>query len=1035
MAFFRNLSLRKKIIVAFLGIGLLPLLALAYSNLYITQVALRNEAQRNLFNVTAQSAGYVDYWVITQQESIYQDARLPDILTLMSAHAVGDADQQKMENAHILLKTLAAKQPAYITSYALLDRNGNVVLDTNERQIGQNKADRPYFSVFVTPHQTEAHAGHDHGEDTDGHDSHTESETTETISAAGMPDSYLSPLIFSPETGNPSIYFSAPIINENNELLGVIRVRFNAAILQALIRDLDNLAGMESFGALFDENHIYLAHGNETDLLYRLAHSISLSRINELSAQNRLPEFSDHSFYNAEGQLSPEDIAINLEGGISRETLERYTIANQNVHNHDNEHDHADHRMAIESLTVKDLSTGDGFNQVVLIPLHEAPWVLAMYLSEDIFLAPIRTQTRNISIVAGVLGLVLTLSALAFANVLTKPIINLKKVAQQIEAGDLKAKVNATSNDEIGQLGDAFDDVTTKLTYYIEELEAEKQKEHAAAKLAQERMLSLLQATFDSTADGILVTDRRGEIVQVNAKLVELWALPNSVLSAIENLTPTHFVDRLQDANRFSALTNQLIQQPNLSATETFNLKSGATFELFTQPQKRGTEIIGRVWSFRDVTTREQHAQTLQNQKQLLAQQVAEQTAEIRAANVELAKIAKSKDEFLASMSHELRTPLSAILGNTEMLREKILGSISERQDDSLRMIESSGTHLLSLINDILDLAKVGAGNLVLEIRPTFVKDVVLSSLEMVRPTAQRKRLNVFVDLDPSVKVLNVDPRRFKQILVNLVTNAVKFTPDDGKVGVKVVGDADNQVARFMVWDTGIGIAQEDLDKLFKPFSQLDSKLSRRYEGTGLGLSLAYHMVELHGGNIKVTSQLEKGSLFTVTVPWTPEPIVTKSAPTPVKENPSPKRPEQIATPLESQPTLLIVDDNEINLTTFTDYLHAKGYIVHNARDGAEAVHLATSLLPDLILMDIQMPGMDGLEATRRIRQVATLQTTPIIALTALAMPSDRELCMKAGASDYVSKPVSLNKLASIVQVSLSTTGALTNPDGSPRLH
>jgi CheY-like chemotaxis protein len=299
---------------------------------------------------------------------------------------------------------------------------------------------------------------------------------------------------------------------------------------------------------------------------------------------------------------------------------------------------------------------------------------------------------------------------------------------------------------------------------------------------------------------------------------------------------------------------------------------------------------------------------------------------------------------------------------------------------------------------------------------------VCQASLQLVRQAAHKKQLKITSTLDSKVKVLQADERRLKQILVNLLSNAVKFTPEGGAIGLEVVGDVDNRVVHFTVWDNGIGIAEEDMPRLFQPFVQLDSRLSRQHAGTGLGLALVYGMTEMHGGSVSVESRVEVGSRFTVSFPWRQPSEISDSV---VKiDDRAPSLP-QAAHPRDvrtSQSLILLVEDNETSANTLLDYLPTRGYHVIVARNGVEAIERTRQGRPDVILMDMQMPGMDGLEATRRIRADPELAATPVIALTAMAMPGDRERCLAAGADDYLSKPVKLQELVKAIESQLDAT-------------
>ncbi|MFQ5421704.1 MAG: ATP-binding protein, partial [Anaerolineae bacterium] len=394
-----------------------------------------------------------------------------------------------------------------------------------------------------------------------------------------------------------------------------------------------------------------------------------------------------------------------------------------------------------------------------------------------------------------------------------------------------------------------------------------------------------------------------------------------------------------------------------------------------------------------------------------LEQRVIERTAE-------LTRAVRARDEFLANMSHELRTPLSSILLRTEMIQRGLYGPLTDKQISSLQTIDDAGRHLLSLINDILDIAKIEAGKVDLDIQPVSIQSVCRAGLQLVKQIALQKRIELASHLDPAVAAVRADSRRLKQMLVNLLSNALKFTPEGGQVGLDVTADAEQGMILFTVWDTGIGIAQADMDRLFRPFEQLDSGLARKYEGTGLGLALVRRLAELHQGSVTVDSRIGEGSRFTISLPWTLTNGVTVTAGLQEKDSSRSDVSEMPAPTLAA--TILLADDNETLVTGLSEFLSQQGYHVLVARNGLEAIERAGKEKPDLILMDAHMPVLDGLEATRRIRADAALAAVPIVALTALAMSGDQERILDAGANAYLSKPVTLSALITMIEELLS---------------
>ncbi len=437
-------------------------------------------------------------------------------------------------------------------------------------------------------------------------------------------------------------------------------------------------------------------------------------------------------------------------------------------------------------------------------------------------------------------------------------------------------------------------------------------------------------------------------------------------------------------------------------------------------------------------------------ERQQAETRLLESNQELAISNQELARATRLKDEFLASMSHELRTPLNVILGLSESLQDGVCGPINDRQQKSIVTIEKSGKHLLALINDILDLSKMEANKFNLELTDVSIQSICQNSVLFIKELALKRQIRLNTQLPEQLKYLNirVDDLRFRQVLINLLSNAVKFTHEGGTITLDVrvfesrgeaareaqlVAETENitsigqnssaqplwQIA-FSIIDTGIGIAAENMDKLFQSFVQIDSSLSRQYAGTGLGLSLVKRIVEMHAGTVSVQSEVDRGSCFTIYLPFDASTKIEIAPSSPLGY------PIAIATDFEetltmrSQTSILLVEDDEGNIETMTTYLESRGYLIVVAENGQQAIDLVQIDHPDIILMDIQMPGMDGFEATKHIRQLPNCAAIPIIALTALAMPDDRQRCLDAGANEYMSKPVKLSQLVAKIEILLN---------------
>ncbi len=692
----------------------------------------------------------------------------------------------------------------------------------------------------------------------------------------------------------------------------------------------------------------------------------------------------------------------------------------------------------------------------------------------------------------------------------------------------------------------------------------------------QNRLLAILQASTDYIA----MLDAEGKIFWKNAELERLWGV-------LENKD----FWQLHVSDGHPQWATQLILQEGFPSARANGSWVGETALLDAEQQEIPVSQLilahkspqGEVEYFsaimRDMRARKEYEQQLER------------------SNADLARATRLKDEFLANMSHELRTPLNAILGMSEGLQEAAFGLLNDRQNKAIATIERSGRHLLELINDILDLSKIEAGKLTLDLNQVSVHSICQSSIAFVKQMAFKKQISLNTQIPDFLSNVSIwaDDRRIRQVLINLLNNAVKFTPEGGSITLEVRLETEapreclslplegrsNKVNRetptpqtlfplspdsessgsdsskpdssasglppqsiiFSVVDTGIGIAPENLSQLFHAFVQIDSSLSRQYAGTGLGLALVKRIVELHGGIVTVESELNRGSCFMVRLPLVygfaggsavPDiclnrilmpvnnhrAMVIDDAPVAadlvvrylhdlgmqatiypygegafaevlrlqpalvildlqlpnvsgwdvllqLKQHPNTKaipvivasvvddlqrglslgasaylvKPftrgefqaalEKLRSPLSdladhtASPLILLAEDNAANVETMTGYLEGRGYRLIVAATGQQAIDLAQAHSPDIILMDIQMPGMDGLEATRQIREISELAQTPIVALTALAMPGDREKCLAAGATEYLTKPIRLRELVAMIQ-------SLLQPPDSP---
>lgn len=385
-----------------------------------------------------------------------------------------------------------------------------------------------------------------------------------------------------------------------------------------------------------------------------------------------------------------------------------------------------------------------------------------------------------------------------------------------------------------------------------------------------------------------------------------------------------------------------------------------------------------------------------------LEARVASRTSELAAAKDEALSGSRAKSEFLATMSHELRTPIAGIVGLSDLLEKT---SLSAEQRTLLTTLKTSTQTLMALLNDVLDYSKIEAGQVELERIDFELRERVRAVVELLRPQAEKKQLALTLEIEKAApRYVNSDPTRLQQVLFNLIGNSIKFT-ESGEVRVTVTAGPEATLD-FTVRDTGIGMSEATQARLFRPFTQADASTTRRYGGTGLGLAISQRFVALLGGRISVSSQLGEGSSFTFRIPAPA--VYSPSLPDALEAEPVPPA----ATPLR----VLLAEDNEVNALVVASMLRRLGHVCERVGDGEQAVRRAESESFDVVIMDMQMPVLDGAEATRRIRALpGSAGRVPIIALTADAISQHRDRYLESGLSAFLTKPCTVKQLAKVL--------------------
>lgn len=575
----------------------------------------------------------------------------------------------------------------------------------------------------------------------------------------------------------------------------------------------------------------------------------------------------------------------------------------------------------------------------------------------------------------------------------SRPVRQLTAAVQAFGAGNNVSPVTIKSRDELGQLGGAFNDMKVEILGQRQQLMSER---------------DYIENIHASMMDMLIIVNSDGIISDVNpAALQQLEYQRADIIGK----TFVELLDQRDEADR-DIIAELLVGKPGQGAAanieKTFVTKSGNQIPVLFSVSNLTNEndsSRGVVCVAKDISSQKEAEQMLRASKEAA-----------EAAN-------QAKSNFLANMSHEIRTPMNGIIGMTDLLLDTAL---TVEQHDYVETVKGCSRSLLDIINDILDISKIEADKLALEKVEFRFVDMFNGTIRALEQRAKEKGLETQIDIDPSIpERLWGDPARVKQILVNLINNAIKFTPN-GKIMVSVKLQADGQMKssppgeteleqiklKFTVSDTGIGIPQDKHDLVFKRFSQADYSTTRKYGGTGLGLAICQELVGMMGGEIRLQSDDGVGSTFIFTI------TLLKAIRKPDRWSKDSGKTEMPAAELSAGKRLLLAEDNKINQKLVKRILEKNGFLVDLVEDGIQAVQSAAEHEYDLIIMDLHMPRMGGLEATRQIRNQdkGNGKRVPIVALTADVMKSVREKCMSVGMDEFITKPASQKDLLGVIE-------------------
>ncbi|HSH04873.1 MAG TPA: ATP-binding protein [Anaerolineae bacterium] len=726
------------------------MIVLAILNARSTRAALTADARQALFSTATETAEAIDSFILNASNQVAIEAQIP----IMADYLEGSPIQRQALERDItdLITVLSRKDPD-ITSYALLDIQGQNIIDTDPNSVGIDESQRDYFTYFQS--SINRH-------------------------------SYVSPVEFSLTTNEPSLYFSHPIYNEENLQIGLLRIRYHARILQFIIEDKNDIAGPGSFGVLFDDYHLHLAHGLAPQRNYRPITPLTPFEQEELRASRRLPDLP-------EAELN----ALNL------------TELKENLNNYTNQ----------QFFAATDVASGNQLNQAAIAQLRTQQWLIIFFQPQTIYLGPVRAQTQTAITVASIIAIATLIFAYVIAQQLARPIIKLTDTVTRFTAGDLDARADINTQDEIGLLADSFNQMASQVGQFILDI-------------------SRLNTIIETTSDFVALISLENNLLYINPAGRDMIGYPDKPIEQIkiEDFRPPETAKKL-----FNEIFPHVIDNGVWSGELPIQHEDGHQFptsNVITLILNKEGKPIGLGTIARDITESKAYA------------------AELESRNEEL-------DAFAGTVAHDLRTPLTPIVGFADALK-RFYGP--KLDDQAIRFIDqiSNNAHRMSdIIDALLLLAQLRHASP--EITPIDMQAITTDILD--------RSHHLIEEYDATIEQPEQWPSALgytpwiKEVWANYISNAMKY---GGRPPI-VTLSADklpNGHIRYCVHDNGTGITPENQAKLFTPFTRLEE--TGEIEGHGLGLSIVKRIIDKLHGEVGVASTLGQGSVFWFTLPPLP---------------------------------------------------------------------------------------------------------------------------------------------------------------------